>query len=61
MYKIALSILYKLFITPVGKWSRRNRDPFLVKEDAGGDGQHTSLWLERSSSDKTIRDARRQY
>jgi len=61
MYKIALSILYKSFITPVGKWARRNKDPFLVKEDAGSDSQSTPLWLERSSPDKTIRDARRQY
>lgn len=60
IYRIALSVLYPIFIVPNGWWARNMLDPLNTKKPRAT-GSKPQLWLERSTSDTQLDDARRQY
>lgn len=55
-YRIALSVLYTIFIIPNGWWVRH-----VAARKLQSTGSKPQLWLDRSTSDTQLDDARRQY
>lgn len=59
-YRIALAVIYAIFIRPNGWWMKNASDPSKVQHPQSSDSK-PQLWLERSSSDTKLSDAGRQY
>lgn len=55
--RLILSVLYVLFIVPVGLFVRFNDDPLAMKEPPDSSAQ----WRTRNSKPDTVRRAHRQY
>lgn len=59
-YRLALLALYPIFIIPNGWWIKNVVEPLKARKQSAT-GAKPQLWLDRSTSDTRLDDARRQY